>query len=71
MSTTKNEVKSRLTCGKEEDIAKGKIIKTSLSNWDRRLEISENEHSAITKDVQNKMTTHGSLRNKGGQGLVN
>jgi hypothetical protein len=24
----------------------------------------------ITKDVQNKMTAHGSLRNKGGQGHV-
>jgi hypothetical protein len=42
MSTTENEVTSGLTCGKEEDIAKGKIIKTLISNWDRRLEILEN-----------------------------
>jgi hypothetical protein len=25
----------------------------------------------ISKDIQNKMTAHGSLRNKGGQGHVN
>jgi hypothetical protein len=40
---------SRLTRGKEGDIAKGKISKTPLSNWDRRLKILENEHSVITK----------------------
>jgi hypothetical protein len=28
-------------------------------------------NNEITKDVQNKMTAHGSLRNKGGQGPVN
>jgi hypothetical protein len=28
-------------------------------------------NNEITKDVQNKMTAHGSLRNKGGQGHVN
>jgi hypothetical protein len=28
-------------------------------------------NNEITKDVQNKMTPHGSLRNKGGQGHVN
>jgi hypothetical protein len=39
----------RLTRGKEVDIAKGKISKTPLSNWDRRLEILENGHSVITK----------------------
>jgi hypothetical protein len=49
MSTTKNGVTSRLSRGKEEDIAKGKVIKTLLSNWDRRLEILENGHSVITK----------------------
>jgi hypothetical protein len=27
--------------------------------------------NVITNDVQNKMTAHGSLRNKGGQGHVN
>jgi hypothetical protein len=32
MSTTKNVVMSRLTHGEEEDIAKGKISKTPLSN---------------------------------------
>jgi hypothetical protein len=32
MSTTKNEVASRLTRGKEEDMSKGKINKTLLSN---------------------------------------
>jgi hypothetical protein len=32
MSTTKNGVTSKLTCGKEEDIAKGEVSKTPLSN---------------------------------------
>jgi hypothetical protein len=49
MSTTKNGVMSRLSRDKEEDIAKGRISKTPLSNWDRRLEILENIHSVITK----------------------
>jgi hypothetical protein len=39
MSTTKNGVAPKLTHGKEEDIAKGEVSKTPLSNWDRRLEI--------------------------------
>jgi hypothetical protein len=39
MSTTNNGVTSKLTLGKEEDIAKGEVSKTLLSNWDRRLEI--------------------------------
>jgi hypothetical protein len=45
----KNGVMSRLICGKEEDITKGKVSKTPLSNWDRILEILENGHSVITK----------------------
>jgi hypothetical protein len=49
MSTTKNEVASRLTHGKEEDVAKDKICKASLSNWDRRLEILYHRHNVITK----------------------
>jgi hypothetical protein len=32
ISTTKNGVMSRLTHGEEEDIAKGEISKTPLSN---------------------------------------
>jgi hypothetical protein len=36
MSTTKNGVMSRLTHVKEEDIVKGKISKTPLSDCDRR-----------------------------------
>jgi hypothetical protein len=32
MSTTKNGVTSKLTHGKEEDIAKGEVSKTPLSN---------------------------------------
>jgi hypothetical protein len=40
---------SRLTHGKEEDIVKGKISKTPLSNWDRILEILDNRHNVITK----------------------
>jgi hypothetical protein len=39
MSTTKNVVAPKLTRGKEEDIAKSEVSKTSLSNWDRILEI--------------------------------
>jgi hypothetical protein len=49
MSTTKNRVTSKLTCGKEEVIAKGEISKTLLSIWDRRLEILDNSHNVITK----------------------
>jgi hypothetical protein len=40
---------SRLTRGKEEDVAKDKMSKTPLSNWDRRLEILDNRHNVITK----------------------
>jgi hypothetical protein len=40
---------SRLTRGKEENTVKDKISKTQFSNWDRRLEISDNEHRVITK----------------------
>jgi hypothetical protein len=40
---------SRLTRGKEENIVKDKISKTTFSNWDRRLEISDNGHRVITK----------------------
>jgi hypothetical protein len=32
MSTTRNGVTSRLSCSKEENIAKSKISKTPLSN---------------------------------------
>jgi hypothetical protein len=49
MSTTKNGVTSRLSNDKEKDIVKGKISKTPLSNWDRRLEILDNRHNIITK----------------------
>jgi hypothetical protein len=49
MSTTRNGVASKLTCGKDEDVAKGEISKTSLSHWDRRLEILENGYNVITK----------------------
>jgi hypothetical protein len=49
MSTTKNGVTSRLARSKEEDIAKGEISKTPLSNWDRRLEILDNRNNVITK----------------------
>jgi hypothetical protein len=49
MSTTNNRVASELIRGKEEDIAKGEVRKVPLSNWDRRLEILENEQSVITK----------------------
>ena len=49
MSTTKNGVTSKLTRNKEEDIAKGEVSKTSLSDWDRILEILENGQSVITK----------------------
>jgi hypothetical protein len=49
MSTTKNGVMSRLTHGKGEDIDKGEISKTLLSNWDMRLEILNNGHNVITR----------------------
>jgi hypothetical protein len=50
MSTTKNGVAPKLTRGKEEDIAKGEVSKTPLSNWDRRLEILDNRHNVITRE---------------------
>ena len=40
---------SRLTRGEEEDIVKGEISKTPLSNQDKRLEILDNRHNVITK----------------------
>ena len=40
---------SRLTRGKEEDIAKDKISKTPFSIWDGRLEILDNRNNVITK----------------------
>ena len=40
---------SRLTHGEEENIAKGEISKTPLSNWDRILEIIDHRHNVITK----------------------
>jgi hypothetical protein len=40
---------SRLTRGKEEDIAKDKISKTPFSIWDKRLEILDNRINVITK----------------------
>jgi hypothetical protein len=49
MSTTKNGVAHKLTRGEEEDIAKGELSKTSLSNLDRRLEILDNRHNVITR----------------------
>jgi ActR/RegA family two-component response regulator len=49
MSTTKNGVASKLTHSKEEDITKGEVSKTPLSNLDMRLEILENGHSVITE----------------------
>jgi hypothetical protein len=49
MSTTKNGVTSRLTRFEEEDIAKGEISKTPLSNWVMRLEILDNIHNVTTK----------------------
>jgi hypothetical protein len=38
-----------LSRDKEEDIAKGRISKTLLSNSDRRLEILDNRRNVITK----------------------
>jgi hypothetical protein len=49
MSTTKNGVTSRLTRGKEVDVAKGEISKVPLTNWDRRLEILDNRYNVINK----------------------
>ena len=40
---------SRLTHGEEEDIAKGEISKTPLSNQDKRLEILDNRHNVIIR----------------------
>jgi hypothetical protein len=72
MSTTKNGVTSKLTRGKEEDIAKGEVSKTPLSNWDWRLEILDNRHNVITrqdrvmrrvKEITNKNTTKDRVKN--------
>jgi hypothetical protein len=40
---------SRLTRSKEKDVAKDMISKTPFSIWDRRLDILENGHRAITE----------------------
>jgi hypothetical protein len=40
---------SRLTRGKEGDIAKGEVSKTPLPNWDGRLETVDNRHNVIAK----------------------
>jgi hypothetical protein len=72
ISTTKNGVAPKLTCGKEEDIAKGVVSKTTLSHWDRRLEILDNKHNVITrwdrvmrrvKEITNKNTTKDGVKN--------
>jgi hypothetical protein len=72
MSTTKNGVTPKLTRGKEEDIAKGEISKTPLSNWGRRLEILDNRHNIITKEdqevrevmaMENKSATRNGVKN--------
>jgi hypothetical protein len=49
MSTTKNGVASKLTRGKEEDVAKGEVSKVPLTSWDRRLEILDNRYDVINK----------------------
>ena len=63
---------SRLTRGEEEDIAKGEISKTPLSNQDKRLEILDNRHNVITrqdrvmrrvKEITNKNTTKDRVKN--------
>ena len=59
---------SRLTHGKEGDIAKGKISKTSLSNGDSRLKVLENGHSVITKVISRDKKGKGNTQpehNKG------
>ena len=64
---------SRLTRGKEEDVAKDKISKTPLSNWDRRLEILDNRHNVIkrqdrvmrrVKEVTNKNPTKDRVKTR-------
>jgi hypothetical protein len=49
MSTTKNGFTSKLTRDKEDDIAKGGVSKTPLSDWNMKLEILDNRHNVITK----------------------
>ena len=58
--------------GEMENTIKGKICKVAterLAKIHYRGMLQGNNE--ITKDVQNKMTAHRSLRNKGGQGNVN
>jgi hypothetical protein len=68
MSTTKNGVAPKLTRGKEEDIAKGEVSKTPLSNWDRRLEILDNRHNVITKVGQRDDKVKGNDKQKHNKG---
>jgi hypothetical protein len=49
MSTTKNGVASKLTCGREEDVVKGEISKIPLSSWDKKLVILDNKQNVITR----------------------
>jgi hypothetical protein len=68
MSTTKDGVTSRLTRGEEEDIAKGEVSKTPLSNSDRILEILENEHNVITKVGSRDEKSKGSTQQEHNKG---
>jgi hypothetical protein len=57
MSTTRNGVTSRPARGAEEDIAKGEVIKTLLSNWDRRLEMRKvkvKPNRSTTKELKTR-----------------
>jgi hypothetical protein len=72
MSTTKNGAAPKLKCGNKEDVAKGEVSKTLLSNWDRILEILNNRHNVITrqdrvmrrvKEIINKNTTKDRAKN--------
>jgi hypothetical protein len=64
ISTTKDGVAPKLTRGREEDIAKGEISKTPLSNWNRRLEILENGHNVITKVRSRDEKGKGNIKQK-------
>jgi hypothetical protein len=55
---------SRLSHGTKEDIAKGKISKTPLPNWNRRLEIVDNRHDVITKVMLREEKGKGNNKQK-------
>jgi hypothetical protein len=73
MKSTRIELRQDSLGGGVEKTIKGKICKVATEWLEFKIHYRGmlQGNNEISKDVQNKMTAHGSLRNKGGQGHVN